>query len=90
MGRLIKENLEAILQDITGSKRSTRKNIEAWVNDGLNRLCAETRLASDMRLPPEDDGVRLTATVTDSWELRWWILSPAVSIQINQMLGHLP
>lgn len=56
--------------------------IEAWVDDGLSRLLAETPLSHDMRLKHEDDGARLYATVTDSWELRWWILSHAGSIQI--------
>ncbi|MEL0169659.1 MAG: WYL domain-containing protein [Pseudomonadaceae bacterium] len=57
--------------------------IEAWVNDGLRRLLEETPLSNDMRLSPEEDGARLTAVVNDSWELRWWILSHAGSIQIR-------
>lgn len=58
--------------------------IDAWVNDGLSRLLAETPLANDMLLKPEEDGANLTATVNDSWELRWWILSHAGSIQIRK------
>lgn len=58
--------------------------IEAWVNGGLSRLLEETPLSNDMRLSPKEDGARLTATVNDSWELRWWILSHAGSIQIQQ------
>lgn len=58
--------------------------IEAWINEGLSRLLAETPLSNDMLLAPEEGGARLTATVNDSWELRWWILSHAGSIQIRK------
>lgn len=58
--------------------------IEAWVNEGLSRLLAETPLSNDMLLAPKDDGALVTATVNDSWELRWWILSHAGSIQIRK------
>ncbi|HCF3807570.1 helix-turn-helix transcriptional regulator [Pseudomonas aeruginosa] len=58
--------------------------LEAWVNEGLSRLLAETPLSSNMLLTPEEDGAHLTATVNDSWELRWWILSHAGSIQIRK------
>ncbi|HBO4785973.1 TPA: WYL domain-containing protein [Pseudomonas aeruginosa] len=37
-----------------------------------------------MLLTSEEDGAHLTATVNDSWELRWWILSHAGSIQIRK------
>lgn len=58
--------------------------IEAWVNKGLSRLLRETPLSSDMLLTEDDDGALLSATVNDSWELRWWILSHAGSIQIRK------
>lgn len=57
--------------------------IEAWVDEGLSRLLAETPLSNDMLLVADDAGAYLTATVNDSWELRWWILSHAGSIQIR-------
>lgn len=58
--------------------------IEAWINDGLSRLLRETPLSNDMKLTMDEDGASLTATVNDSWELRWWILSHAGSIQIRK------
>lgn len=58
--------------------------IEAWISEGLSRLLTETPLSNDMRLVLEEEGARLTATVNDSWELRWWILSHAGSIQIRK------
>lgn len=44
----------------------------------------ETPLSSNMRLEPEEDGHRLTATVQDSWQLRWWLLSQAGSIAVRE------
>lgn len=57
--------------------------IKAWISDGLKRLLAETPLSRDMLITPQQDGAHLTATVNDSWEFRWWILSHAGSIQIR-------
>lgn len=58
--------------------------IEAWINDGLARLLRETPLSQDMTLTSKGEGALLKATVTDSWELRWWVLSHAGSIQIHK------
>lgn len=58
--------------------------IEAWINDGLSRLLTETPLSQDMKLTPKENGAELVATVNDSWELRWWILSHAGSIKIRK------
>lgn len=49
--------------------------LTAWVGDGLARLLAETPLSIDMRLVPLEEGYRLQATVADSWQLEWWVLS---------------
>lgn len=56
--------------------------LEAWVSEGLARLLQESPISHDMLLDTEDEGSRLTATVNDSWELKWWILSHAGSIQV--------
>ncbi|MOA66301.1 hypothetical protein D3C78_1930130 [compost metagenome] len=37
-----------------------------------------------MQLKPEEDGHRLTATLQDSWQLRWWMLSQAGSIAVRE------
>lgn len=63
---------------------ASQTKIVAWINDGLARLLRETPLSDDMTLTDEGDGSVLVATVTDSWELRWWILSHAGSIQIRE------
>lgn len=61
--------------------------LEAWISAGLARLLQEAPISHDMLLVTEDEGSRLTATVNDSWELKWWILSHAGSIQIQQPQG---
>lgn len=58
-------------------------NFHAWITDGLARLIRETPIASDMQLREQDGGFDLTATVNDSWELRWWVLSHAGSIVVH-------
>lgn len=65
-----------------GSGQSMR--LEAWITEGLARLMRETPLSQDMEISPLPDGATLTATVADSWELRWWILSHAGSIRIDK------
>lgn len=62
----------------------TKVKIEAWVNEDLSRLLMETPLSDNMHLTPTEDGADFTATVNDSWELRWWILSHAGSIKIRK------
>ena len=63
---------------------SVTLNIEAWINAGLARLLRETPLSTDMQLAADADGFIMQATVKDSWELRWWILSHSGSIQIRK------
>lgn len=60
--------------------------LKAWVSPGLARLLRETPLSTDMRLCPEEDGALLLATVQNSWELEWWILSHTGSIVIQAPL----
>lgn len=40
-----------------------------------------------MQLAPDKDGHRLTATVQDSWQLCWWLLSQAGSIAVREPVG---
>ena len=49
--------------------------LRAWISDNLARLVRETPLSADMTLTRQDDGHRLAATVSNSWSLRWWLLS---------------
>ncbi|MCY1309659.1 WYL domain protein [compost metagenome] len=58
--------------------------LHAWVTDNLARLLNETPLSPDMKLVDEAEGATLTATVNDTWELKWWALSHAGSIQVRE------
>jgi predicted DNA-binding transcriptional regulator YafY len=59
-------------------------SLRAWVNEGLCQLLRERPLSDDMELAPEEGGATLTATVQNSWELLWWLLSHAGSIQVQE------
>ncbi|MDP2433999.1 MAG: WYL domain-containing protein [Pseudomonadota bacterium] len=56
--------------------------LKAWVSKMLGERMAETRLAADQKLQPVADGFELTATLIDSWRLRWWILSKTGDIVV--------
>ncbi len=56
--------------------------IKAWICEDLERLLRETPLSDDMALEEADDGYTLTATVKDTWQLRWWALSHAGSLVV--------
>lgn len=58
--------------------------LHAWVNSELARRLLETPLSANMQLAADGEGALLTATVTDSWELKWWLLSNAGLIEIRQ------
>lgn len=48
---------------------------KAWVNNHQARLIRETPLSLDMQLHEQDNGFLVEATVSDTWQLQWWILS---------------
>lgn len=58
--------------------------LQAWVDPALAKRLRETPLSEDMTLIAEADGARLTATVNDSWELKWWLLSQAGAIRVDE------
>lgn len=60
--------------------------LHAWVSESLARQLSETPLSTDMQLEPEDEGYQLTATVQDSWQLRWWLLSQTGAIAVLKPL----
>lgn len=63
--------------------------LKAWVSGQLAGILQETPLSEDMQLTPceQSDGYGLVAMVTDTWELRWWLLSHAGSIVVQQPLA---
>ena len=60
----------------------TQLQLTAKISKGLADYLAETRLADDQTLTPQTDGFILQATVNNSWQLRWWVLSNGAAIEI--------
>ena len=60
--------------------------LKAWVSHGMADHLRETRLSEDQDLQEEANGCQLTATVTDSWQLRWWIRSLGAGIVVLEPL----
>ena len=59
--------------------------LHAWVSHGLAIRLKETPLSKDQTIQPLDDnaGYSLTASVFDTWQLGWWILSQGKNITIQ-------
>lgn len=45
----------------------------ATVSDQLAKYLNETPLSADQKIKPKDGLLELTATVLDTWQLRWWL-----------------
>ncbi|MBA1201514.1 WYL domain-containing protein [Pseudomonas capeferrum] len=58
--------------------------LQAWINDTLARQLRESPLTADMQLMALEQGHRLRAMVSDSWPLRWWLLSQGDSLVVEQ------
>lgn len=58
--------------------------LKAWVSEHQARLIRETPLSADMRIEQVADGFKLQATVTNTWQLHWWILSLGDSLVVQE------
>ncbi|MDP2762022.1 MAG: WYL domain-containing protein [Sideroxyarcus sp.] len=56
--------------------------LKAWVKPWLARILEETPLSLDQTLKASGDHVQLTATVADTWQLDWWLLSQGTGIEV--------
>ncbi len=75
--------LEAYIQRgalLFGGGESIR--LKAQINAELATQLRETPMSPDMQLAPLGEGYALEATVLDSWQLRWWILSQAEAMEV--------
>lgn len=79
-------NIDAYLQHEQGQFMShsgkgikLRADIAPW----LVKILTETPLSKNQNISLRDDTHRLQATVPDSWQLRWWILSLGDSIRVT-------
>jgi len=57
-------------------------HFKAYIHDWLAKLLTETPLSADQKLLVVGDKTRLTATVPDSPQLQWWILSHGTGIEV--------
>ncbi len=57
-------------------------HLEARISESLAHILRETPIAEDMVLVREGEQWRLGATVADSWQLRWWVLSQGAAITV--------
>ena len=58
--------------------------LEASISPELARLLSESPLSDDMTIQKKDAGFTVKATVLDSWQLRWWILSQSDGIVVTK------
>lgn len=56
----------------------------ASIAKAVSEILTETPLSADQRLIAEDNKIRLEATVADTWQLHWWILSHGADIVIEE------
>lgn len=56
--------------------------LEARVLPDLADMLTETPLSEDMECSGDPDMPTITATVPDTWQLRWWILSQGARIEV--------
>jgi predicted DNA-binding transcriptional regulator YafY len=56
--------------------------MEARLNNGLARILEETPLSEDQTLEHDDKGARAVATVLNTPQLHWWILSQGAGIEV--------
>lgn len=54
----------------------------AVVSEWLKRILEETPMSEDQSLKLDGDDIKLTATVTDSWQLTWWLMSLGSEIEV--------
>nr|WP_282444886.1 WYL domain-containing protein [Idiomarina sp. ATCH4] len=57
-------------------------NLQAYINNDLAGHLEETPISLDQEVARKASSNLLTATVVDSWQLRWWILSQGDKIEV--------
>ncbi len=57
--------------------------LEAWVSEDLAAYLQETPLSQDQSITLIEDGYKLRATVYQTWQLFWWILSQGSRIVVQ-------
>lgn len=60
----------------------TKIRLRAYIEEYLARILEETPLSTDQKIVPKDEEFYIAATIVDSWQLHWWILSHGDGIEI--------
>lgn len=58
--------------------------VEARISREVALMLTETPLADDQQITDSDSGLRLCATLQNSWQLQWWILSQGAGFVVEQ------
>jgi len=61
--------------------------LTAWVAPDLAAILSETPLGGDQQLAPAPEGYRLQVSVSDTWQLEWWLLSQGDSLRVDTPPG---
>lgn len=83
-------NLQAYLStDALQFGKTEKIAFQAWLSEKQARLLRETPLSADMALTDlgNSNGYRVTATISDSWQLQWWILSLGDALVVERPLN---
>ena len=59
-----------------------RIKLKARLSNELATYLSETPISEDQRVDYRDDGYQLSATVHDTWQLHFWILSQGAGIEV--------
>lgn len=49
---------------------------------GLKKILQESPLSTDQQIIDHESRFRVTATVTDTWQLQWWILAKSDAVEV--------
>lgn len=56
--------------------------LEAWISEELASILHETPLATTQQIAHVGERNQLKATLSDSWQLRWWLLGQGARIEV--------
>lgn len=56
--------------------------LAARIDERLAKHLTETPLSANQKIKPIDGGFELSASVVDSWQLHWWVLSQGGAIEV--------
>jgi predicted DNA-binding transcriptional regulator YafY len=69
-----------------GTNIPTKIKLGAWIDKKLAQYLTESPLGKDQEIKPLDDGqegYKLSVSVNNTWQLRWWILSHGTQIVVK-------